>query len=127
MDSGNVDFLNLQTVKMDNEETYARPFEWDDMNNPTKVVVMHTTCSKCSQRVVISEFEGNMIKLDDAYYTYCKNCEHGKAQFDNINKYVLGKYEETEEGLVEKFNFALLGHILNEEDLELTKELNVRV
>lgn len=115
----NVNLLNLQNIKFDAVDFQARPYEWDNQDSPTMILKMHTTCPKCSQRVVMSDEEGNIAKLDDIYYTYCKNCDNGRETFNEIMKYVTGAYN-VEVGC----DYNVLEAILGSEDYQLTKRLN---
>lgn len=119
MDSGDImSLIGLQNIRFDTTDFQARPFEWDDQNNPTKIIKMHTTCPKCSQRVILSDDEGNIAKLNDIYYTYCKNCDNGHKMFDEIMKYITGFYN------VDIDDYAVLETVLGKEDYQLTKQIN---
>lgn len=122
MGSFDINIVGLQEISIAGVDTHARPYEWDDPNNPTMIISMHTTCPKCSQRLVISDSEGNLIKHKNKNYVYCPNCDYGRDEFGIIMKDTIVVEEDPKD--LEYYNLNVLSVILDNDDFELTKKLN---
>lgn len=76
---------DLFEVYFDEEEIMARPYEFNDPDNPTIVHKSHTTCPKCGNRVVMDHIDGDhYVEVDDKIFTYCDNCDNGRDKFENL-------------------------------------------
>jgi hypothetical protein len=61
----------------------ARPYEWDDPNEPKVALAYRTTCPHCSQLI-----EFKVVDLRDGMI-FCAECKKGKAEWELKNNQYL--------------------------------------
>jgi len=97
MDDGRLIITDLFPVQFHEQEIFARPYEFNNLDNPTAILKSHTTCPDCGHRVEIDhQTDENFVEKDGIRYTYCQNCENGQYFFETLRQWIRGSTLEPE-------------------------------